>query len=827
MDLKSKNLTGKYLPYIAGVVTFIIITYIYFSPMLEGKKIQASDTIQFKGMSKEIVDYREATGEEALWTNNMFSGMPAIQISVKFTKNLMYYAEKLIRLGFETPARQTFMYFLGFFILLLALRVNPWLSIAGAIAFGLSSYLFIILEAGHNSKASTISFMAPVLAGVILAYRGKYIAGGLLTAFFLAFAILSNHPQITYYLMIMVLIYGIIELINHYKQKRLPDFLKATAVLFLAAGLAVLTHAANLWGTYEYSKYSIRGKSELSHDQENRTSGLDKDYATSWSYGKVETLNMLVPNLYGGSSHGELSQFSETFKVLRDNGISNVPEIVKAMPIYWGPQPFTSGPVYIGAVVIFLFVLSLFILKGPIKWWGIAVTLLSILLAWGKNMMWLTDLFLDYFPLYNKFRTVSMILVMAELTIPLLAILGVQKILEKEVDKKTLIRYGKYTLYILGGILAVLILFSGSLFTFTSDNDAASGIPEWLEGALQADRQSLLRSDAIRSLVFILLTAVLLWAFIADKLKKQYVVVIIGLLFLADMWPVNKRYLNSEDFVKKSQVEKPYAANKADNFILKDKTPYYRVYNMTEALDKSARTSYFHKNLGGYHGAKLRRYQEMIDFPLAAERARLVKTLSNNPSPESINQTMRNLPALRMLNTKYIIFNNDADPLLNPYTLGNAWFVKDIITVNNADEELEALNTLKPDSAAVVDKRFADYLESNPFQPSRQGTITLTQYKPNQLTYKYQSSADQFAVFSEVFYEKGWKAFVDGKEMPHIRVNYILRGMVLPAGDHKVEFKFRPKSYFAGQNISLISSLILLLAVAGYFAMSVVKRQRP
>jgi hypothetical protein len=817
MDLNYKSLMRRSLPYLVGIIAFVLITVIYFSPMFEGKSIRASDTVQFMGMSKEIADYREKTGEEALWANNMFSGMPAVQISMQYSKNLIRYVEKIVRLGFETPARQVFMYFLGFFILLVVLGVNPWLSIAGAIAFAFSSYFFIILEAGHNSKATAIGFMAPVLAGVILSYRGRLLAGGLLTALFLSLEILSNHPQITYYLALMVLGYGIIEFIGHYRRKQLPAFFRASAVLLIAALLAVLTNAANLWGTYEYSKYSIRGQSELTHDQENRTTGLDKDYATSWSYGKLETFNLLIPNFYGGSSHGKISKNSETYEVLKQNRVPNADDIIKQMPMYWGPQPFTSGPVYIGAVVIFLFILSLFVLKGPIKWWGITITVLAVLLAWGKNFMWLTDLFLDYFPLYNKFRTVSMILVMAELTIPLLAFLGLQKIFEKELDKKVLLNYGKYTLYITGGILLFFILFAGSLFTFSADSDAATGLPDWLMDALRADRLSMLRSDAIRSLVFILLAAALLWAYVSGKLSKKDILVFLPVLFLADMWPVAKRYLDKDDFEKKSKVERPYSATAADQAILKDKTLYYRVYNMTEALDKSARTSYFHKNIGGYHGAKLRRYQEMIDFPISSDRSRLVSVLSNQPTFESITRAFEDLPALNMLNTRYVIYNNDSEPLLNPNALGNAWFVSDVQMVNNADEEIATIEDLQPDSIAVADKRFESYFTSHPYRNSREGSITLTKYDPKQLTYEYESPADQFAVFSEIYYEKGWKAFVNGKEVPHIRVNYVLRGMVLPGGSHTVEFRFEPKSYYAGQNISLVSSLTILLLIAGYF----------
>lgn len=410
-----------------------------------------------------------------------------------------------------------------------------------------------------------------------------------------------------------------------------------------------------------------------------------------------------------------------------------------------------------------------------------------------------------------------MILVMAELSIPLLAILGVQKILEKKIEKKTLLRYGKYSLYITGGILLFFILFGSSILSFSSENDKASGIPDWLITAFRDDRISLFRTDAIRSLVFILLAAALLWAFVEDKIKKTHVLILLPVLFLADMWPVNKRYLNNDNFVKSSTLENPYTPTKADQSIEKDKTLYYRVFNLTEPLDKSARTSYFFKNIGGYHGAKLRRYQEMIDMPLAKERSELVSTLSNKSTLGSIDRTLKKLPALGMLNTRYIIYNNNADALQNPYALGNAWFVNDVKVVQNADEEIGALESLKPDSIAVADKRFETYLQSHPFQKTSTGKINLTNYTPNTLDYDYDSPADQFAVFSEVYYPKGWTAYIDGKETPFIRVNYILRGMVLPSGQHKIEFRYRPKFYFVGQNIMLVSSLFLYLLIASYF----------
>ncbi len=814
---------GKILPYATAVVVFLVIIVIYFFPVFEGKQFSASDLVHFKGMSKEIVDYREKTGEEALWTNNMFGGMPAYQVSVKYGNNLMNYVHQAIRFGFHLPVGMVIIYLLGFYFLLLTLRINPWLSMAGAIAFAFSSYFFIIFEPGHTSKAYAIGFMAPVLAGIIMTYRGKYIPGAILTSFFLALEITSGHPQITYYLLIMILVYGLVELVNHYRQKRMMGFLKASAFLLAAALFAVLTNAASLWSTYEYSKSSIRGKTELTSDMENRTSGLEKDYATNWSYGIPETMTLLMPNFNGGSSQGSLSRNSETYKVLTQNRVPNADKVIKSLPLYWGTQPSTSGPVYVGALVFFLFIFSIFYLKGPLKWWGIAVTVLSIMLAWGKNFMPLTDFFLNYFPLYNKFRAVTMTLVMAELTMPLLAFIALDQFI-KRTDDKNAIRQLKISLYIVGGILLFFILFAGSLFSFSGQNDTAMGLPDWLLPAIQADRLSLFRMDAIRSLIFILLTFGLLWAYAKGKLKLIYVLILVPIFVLVDMWPVDKRYINDDDFVRKAQVDNPYQATKADLAILKDTDPDYRVYNFGESFDGSARTSYFHKNIGGYHGAKMRRFQELVDHSLIRERANLVDAFKNNTiSPED---ALRRASAFNMLNTRYFIISPNAEPLKNPYALGNAWFVKDYKIVADADAEIAAIEDFKPDSIAIIDKRFESYLGG--FVPSRSGrsVISLESYIPNHLTYHYTASSDELAVFSEMYYSPGWNAYVDGKKMPHFRADFVLRAMIVPAGDHKLEFRFEPKSFYVGQKVSLASSLILILLMVGYLAKLIIDSRK-
>ncbi len=811
----------NWLPYLTAAALFLLLTLVYFYPYFQGKRLQAGDMVHFKGMSKEIVDYRERTGDEPLWTNSMFGGMPAYQISTEYDQNLMTYIHKLLRLGFHLPVGMVIVYLFGFYVLLLTLRINPWLSIAGAIAFAFSSYFFIILEAGHTSKAYAIGYMAPVLAGVILAYRGRLLAGGLLTALFLALEVVSGHPQITYYLMIMILIYAITEFIRHYREKALPAFAKASAVLIAAALIAILTHTASLWNTYEYSKFSIRGKTELSTEIENRTSGLDKDYAIQWSYGVAETMTLLVPNFHGGSSHGSLSKNSETFQALTQNRVPNADQIVDALPLYWGDQLFTSGPVYVGAIVFFIFIFSLFYLKGPLKWWGIAVTALSVMLAWGKNFMPLTDFFLEYVPLYNKFRAVSMTLVMAELTMPLLAILALDRFM-KDPEREKAFRFLKYSLYIVGGLLLVFILLGQALFSFSGPSDA--DLPDWLIAPIQDDRVSLFRNDSIRSLAFVLLTFALVWAFMKKKIKASHLLIALPLLMLIDLWPVNKRYLNSDDFLRKAQVENPYQATKADQAILKDQDPNFRVYNFSEAFDASARTSYFHKNIGGYHGAKMRRYQEVIEHSLSTERAMLADAF--NGEGLSPADALRKAATFNMLNTRYFIAGPNNDPLPNPFALGNAWFVKAIEIVDNADQEIAVLDRFNPDSLAVIDRRFVKLVEG--FTPGSDpgGTITLKSYEPNHLVYESRSGRDEVAVFSEIFYEKGWKAYIDGKETPHFRANYILRAMIVPSGNHEIEFRFRPVSYFTGQNISLASSLLLVLLALGYAIKLVMDKRR-
>ena len=817
-----KNLDVKKLaPYLVAIVLFVIISLAYLNPLLEGKKLRQDDITRHKGMSKEVVDFREKTGDEALWTNSMFGGMPAYQISVKYKGNLIRYIDSVFKLGLPHPAGLVFLYMFGFFILLISLRVNPWLGIAGAIAFGLSSYFFIILGAGHNSKAHAIGYMAPVVAGFLMTYRGKYVLGGIMTVLFLSLEIQAGHPQITYYLMLLLLVFGFSELVYSIREKTVPSFTRSTLIVVAAAIIAVSTNITSLWGTYEYGKYTIRGKTELTTEAENRTSGLDKDYATQWSYGKGETWSLMVPNAKGGAS-GALAQNEKAMDEIDPSLRQAVAQ--NRVSQYWGDQPFTSGPVYVGAFIIFLFIYGLFIVKGRMKWWLLAATLLSVMLAWGKNFMPLTEFFLDYFPGYNKFRAVSMTLVIAELTIPLLGLLALSKLIEKPEIFKSKIEIFNFkinpfyiSLGLTGGLSLLFALVPAWFFSFLSEYESqmiadqsnsspenAAGITEFFAN-VEIARMAIFKADALRSFMLILIGGAILWGFVLGKIKKGLTYGLLIALVIVDMWGIDKRYLDDDSFVGKSKVDKPYTMSPADKLILKDKDPNFRVLNLTVDPFADASTSYFHKSIGGYHGAKLRRYQELYDHQIKGKYNRDV---------------------LNMLNTKYFIQADESrKPFVapNPQALGNAWFVDDVKIVKNADEELEALSSFDPEKIAIIDERFEDEIAGYKPGIDSSALIKLIEYKPNDLKYQVNSNKDQLSVFSEIYYPKGWNAYVDGELTPHFRVNYVLRGMLVPAGKHLVEFKFEPRVYSIGEKVSFGSSLLVILLIIGFAVFEVKK----
>tara|TARA_B100001250_G_scaffold108108_1_gene91245 strand:- start:15008 stop:17434 length:2427 start_codon:yes stop_codon:yes gene_type:complete len=774
---------------------FLAITLLYCFPILEGKKINQSDHKQFLGMSKEIVDYRDKTGQEALWTNSMFGGMPAYQISVHHPNNILVHIDQFFQLYLPRPVGIIFLYFIGFYILLLSLKINPHLSILGALAFGMSSYFFIILEAGHNTKAHAIAYIAPVVASFIYCFnRDKTALLSQVPIFFFSFLSLglhlrANHLQITYYLLFILFFFWVSYLLDAYQKQKIPNFIRQTSIFSIAGIMAISINLGNIWSTYDYSHHTIRGDSELLTESGDVQSGLDTEYATAWSYGKVETFNMFFPNFVGGSSHSSLSENSNLYKALRQNRVSkrDSRNFIKSVPLYFGPQSFTSGPVYLGAITWLLFFIGLFIVKKPIKWVLLSLVCFSFILAWGKYFPVVTNLFLDYFPLYNKFRTVSMILIIAQFAVPLLAILGLHKIIysDIEIDEKKKIIIKSALLLICTSIF--FLLFRDILFDFKSQTDAR--FPSWFIDALIQDRANLFRLDILRSVFFVSISAVLIYIIIQRDLRMQPIwIYVLSIFVIADMWFINKRHLNSDDFIQKADLETPFTMQEYDKLIKED-TSIYRVYNLNERLDQGARTSYFHHSLGGYHGAKLGKYQDLIDFHL----------------------TKGNMNVINMLNTKYIIApNENQQPIVqqNPEALGNAWLVDSIQWVNNANEALDQLHRFYPKNTVIIDKKYQEQVNNTKL--GLDGSIELTSYSPNKLVYNISSKTPALVVFSEIFYPNGWRAYIDDNFVEHFPVNYLLRGLIIPNGSHEVVFEFKPKSFFVSAKLSLFSSCLLI-----------------
>jgi hypothetical protein len=799
----------KALPHFTAILLFLIFPAIYFSPQLEGNKLNQHDTNTATGMAKEILEYNKTNSDLALWTNSMFGGMPAYLIGLP-TFSMLSPVYSLTTLFDWRPISFVFLYLIGFYIALLLFGLNPWICLVGAIAFGFSSYDFIIIAAGHNTKAIAIGYMAPMIGALYHAWKKNLWIGSAFFALFLALQIYANHLQITYYTMLTILIFGMAELWFAYKEKNAADFLKRSGILFLIAILAIASNAERLWTTYEYGKLSIRGRSELTLDKGNQTSGLDKDYATGWSYGVDETMTLLIPNFKGGASMIDFGQESETAQLLRANNVPNANSIVKQLPGYWGMQPGTSGPVYVGAIVLFLFVLALFLTTGAVRTWIIAATIFSIMLSWGRNFMPLTDFFLDYFPGYNKFRTVSMILVIASFTIPLMASIGLHKIFSEEIDPAKWKKAMFWSFGLTAGLSFVFILLPGISGSFISASD--SQMPEWIQKGLVADRESFLRADAFRSLVFISAVALILWVHFAKKIQSKYSLLIIGTLILVDMWGVNKRYLNNDNFVQEQKARNPYPMTKADKDILKDKSEY-RVLNLSVDPFNEASTSYYHQSIGGYHGAKMRRYQELIDVHIGKEIRQLGSKLNSLKSEAGVDSLFIGMNALNMLNTKYLIYNPEATPIQNSKSMGNVWIVKDYQLADNADQEIAALGKIDVNKSIVVDKKFQPLLVN--FSPSAgpSSKISLASYSPNKLVYTYSGKGNEIAVFSEIYYPKGWNAYIGDKNIPYFQANYVLRALVLQEGNYDITFKFEPLSYRLGKQISLVSSLLLLLLI--------------
>ncbi|HQM68927.1 MAG TPA: hypothetical protein PK521_06440 [Bacteroidales bacterium] len=807
------------LPHFLIIAGFLVISYIYFYPVLEGKVLRANDSSVSNYISKEIRDYRAANGKDPLWTNSIFSGMPGYLILTRHPGNLMRHVDNVLRV-FKMPVSVLFLAMTGFYVLLLMLGVNRWIAAAGAVAYGFSSFLFQILAAGHNTQAIALAYMAPMIGGVWYAYRHDAIKGALFTAFILSLELLANHPQITYYAGLCLLVFIITEFIWSVREKTVPKFLKTSAILIIPVIIAIGVNFGNLYTVYEYSKYSMRGKSDLVTENRNMSSGLDRDYIVNWSYGIDETMNLLIPNYKGGSSK-PFDRDSETVKALRQNNMASASNQVMK---YWGTQPGTDGPHYMGAIIIFLFVLGLIITKGREKWWLLIATILSVMLSWGKNFMPFTNLFIDFFPGYNKFRAVTMTLVIAQFCIPFLGILALRDIYESSISRKDIIKGLKIAFGITGGLLLLIIAIPGIAGSFLNQGEV--GYPDWLKTAMVSDRKELLRTDALRSLVFVTAGAAVLLAFIKDKLRKEYSIVVIGVLVLLDLWTVDKRYLNSDRFERPSAIQKSVVPTPADAFILKDQS-YNRVLNLAvSTFNDNTPTSYFHKSIGGYHGAKLKRYQELIDSALLREINAFIGAAGNARSAEDLIPPLAKAPALNMLNTRYIIYNPEAPPVINPYALGNAWFVENPVFVENANQEIMAINSLNPVTDAVIDKKFRDLVTGTSYPPAHGDTIYLTSYQPNELIYKYSAATEKLIVFSEIYYPAGWKCYVDGTEKPYMRANYVLRAMVAPAGDHEIKFSFNPESFVTGNKVSLASSILLFLLAGGFIANELIRKKK-
>ncbi len=843
---------NKFLPYLGALILFIIASLLYFNPVLSGKQIKQSDIRQYVGMAKEMNDFRAEKKAEPYWIGNAFSGMPSYQVGSKFPNDFIKQIDYVLRF-LPRPADYLFLYFVGFFLLLNALKVEWKLAILGSLSFGFSTYLIIIFGAGHNSKAHAIAYMPAVIAGVLYVFQKRYLLGFVLTSLAMALEIVANHIQMTYYLSFCLLILGIVELIEAVKNKAIPTFAKQAGILLVAFIISLGTNATRLLSTKEYANYSTRSASELTINPDGspkeKTSGLDNSYITEYSYGIWETFNLFIPRFMGGGTVEKLGKNTEFYKTLEQNADKGVAENYASEALtYWGTQPIVEAPAYIGAILIFLFLFAIILLESKseklkldtksglslasiililirlfvfkaatgiglfievfivvlffaliflaknkfVKWLVASVTL-SLVLSWGKNYPTITNFFIDYVPLYNKFRAVSSIQVIAELCIPLLAILGLKEFFtNKSLTKEFKLLALKKAVYISGGIALFFIIFGGSLFDFIGIRDENyKQLPGLIE-AMISDRKSMLFKDSLRTLVLIVLSAGLLWAFLKEKLKTIPVILGLGVLILFDLLSVDLKYVNKEDFTSARKVQKPFTPNEADKQILKDKT-HYRVANFTANLMNEARTSYFHKSIGGYHAAKMKRYQEVFEYQISKS----------------------NFEMINMLNAKYFIAG-DAEIKTNEKANGNSWFIKELKLVNSANEEMIALDSLQTKNEAVIRKD--RYLGSETkFERDSLAAIALKKYTANHLVYESDSKNNQFAVFSEIYYKDGWNAYVDGKLKPHYQVDYILRGMQVPAGKHTIEFKFEPQVIQKGSTISLVFFILLLIIPIGWF----------
>ena len=805
----NKEQLRKYLPYVVAIILFAALSCIYCAPVFQGKKLYAGDNMRYKEAVNESYQYHQETGNYTWWTGSMFAGMPNYQIGGGHYKSddLIKPLSNLLRPSHNNSLPMVLMlYFCCFFVLLRSVGVDRWLSIVGALATGFSSYFFIIEPAGHHTKAWSIALMAVVVAGFFFIYRKKYGLGVSLTMIFTAMGF-SPHPQMAYYMFLLIGILFVAELYIHIKEKRYKDLVLATALFAVSALVGIGTGSSNVFANREYVKETMRGgHSDLVSDNDtDAPKGLSLEYATAWSYGIDESLTFMIPGYMGNASGYDVGTDSELFRELTSKGVSKAQakEICQQAPTYWGEQPFTAGPVYAGAAICFLFILGLLLIKGPYKWAILVATFFSFALSWGKNWMWLTELFYNWFPMYSKFRSVSSILIVAEITIPLLGFMAIKQIMEGKTELKSINRSIYIAAGITGGICLLFALFGGSLFSFTSSNDS---FPDWFTPAIIAERASMLRSDSFRSLIFILLAAGTIWLFANDKIRKQWMIAALGVIVVADMWPVDKRFFNDSNFVSPKQIQGSFTVLPYEKAIMADTDPHFRVLNLTTSTFNDSRTSYNLKSLGGYSAAKLRRYQDIIDVYLSKVDINIVS----------------------MLNGKYIITNDEDGrvvPMRNTGALGNAWYVTDVTKALTPTDECSALGSVDLATTMVVGDDFKQYVDG--FKPAAQGSsIKLTGYAPDVLTYRSQSTSDGTVVFSEIYYPYGWKAYIDGKPAEIFRANYLLRAMNIPAGQHEIRMEFRPDSIRKGNTIAIIFIVIMYATVLGVIAGTLVKRGR-
>lgn len=809
---------------------FLVICFIYFTPAFQGKTLGQSDVIGAQSTQKEINDYR-AKDTTILWTNQIFGGMPAFQIWAPYPDNITTHIVAALKSVFPNPIDTVLILLFGSYFLFCVLKLNPWLAAAGALAFTFSSYNIILLAAGHSNQAFAIAFFAPIIASVILTLRGNYLVGGSLTTLFLAMEIRANHVQMTYYLLLILIILLGIELYHAIKNKTAASFLKSLAYLGIATILALAVNASLLWSTYEYGKDTIRGQSNLTQHTKEPSNGLSKDYAYEYSQTVGENITFLVPNAYGGETgtssldipNSEVSKAITAAGVPAEQAENAIQQLGSygLISAYWGDKPLTSGPHYFGAVICFLFVLGLMIVKNRIKWWLLASVILTMLLSIGNSFPFVSDIFFNYFPLYNKFRAIESILAVTGLCVPILALLAVQEI-TVDTNKTELFKKLKLTLYITGGFTLLLIIVPGLFLSFkqNAQTTIVSQLTQLLKGnstaannivnALITDRTNLERNDAIRSLVFIVITFGIVWAFIKNKINVTLFSTAFLILILVDLWQVDKRYLKDTSFQEKQDASQVIRPREVDTFIARDPDPDFRVFDLTAGIKQDMFNPFFHKSVSGYSAARLKRFEELIDNQLAT-----------NPPNHDV---------LDMLNTKYLITadtGRNYSMVTNRTACGHAWFVKGVKFVVNADQEMQAISSFAPKDEAIVDKRYKNLVDTTQLKADPNATIKLVSYNPDHLIYQSGSTATEIAVFSEIYYDKGWKMLIDGKESPYFRADYVLRAAQIPLGNHKIEFIFHPASYYTGETISLAGSILMVLALAGAVYTESKKKKKP